>query len=640
MHNGWNGRRGRDRSFYAANRHSFPGEGHAVMPEQPAQPAASPSPAHSTADEQPSVPAVSRGEWIEWVTGHAGIRSAYLSLASHLVLAILLTLLATHPVSQPQRLAPVILDFGPEADDDWGETRGDDATATLIAEATDTDDPAEAAEAEPAEAAAVAAVSEEAEDTAAADRPATQSPAAGEAAGDALAQNTPTDPGMGPATPAPAPAGGGAEKSANHGLAGQAAAARASLGRRAGTARGEAAVARGGSPASEAAVERGLLWLARHQAADGSWKFAHPHCIDPFGNPTQACPCRAKGYIEGHTKASTAIALLPFLGAGNTHLQGPYKEVVYRGLEQLKTTLDIELKELHPGDADFVPTFSGDLYGYGITTLVMAEAFGMTGDPDLEKYAAALATFLARHQHPLGGWRYEIGQPGDITVTGWQVVALKSSQLAGLPVHSDIFRQVDRFLTSLTPPAPPQRGQARLVGEHAGQARDMTRYHYLASFANSTTRQPNECTSAVGLLCRLYTGWKRNDPRLMEGIERLLESKTHPALQLYRNFYLAQILLQTNHPAWSHWNRRNRDYLVRMQVTKTALTDPTHPAFGGGPCEIGSWYLWNPKGATKNTARDRHLEPAGRLAHTALAILTLEVYYRLLPVYTADAVDD
>ena len=193
--------------------------------------------------------------------------------------------------------------------------------------------------------------------------------------------------------------------------------AKVALSHRSGSARGETARARGGSPASEAAIERGLLWLARHQAANGAWSFEHPHCIDPFGRPSQQCLCRTKGYIEGHTKASTSIALLPFLGAGNTHLDGPYKEVVYRGLEQLKTILDIELKELHPDNPDFVSTFSGDLYGYGITALVMAEAFGMTGDPDLERYVNALTVFLARHQHPLGGWRYELGQPGDITVT-------------------------------------------------------------------------------------------------------------------------------------------------------------------------------------------------------------------------------
>lgn len=592
------------------------------MPERPAQ-----------SVEVPLEPTAAVS-WLERATEHVGVRAIYLSLAGHLVLAILLTLWATRLPEPPQRLAPLVLDFGPVDADDIGETQGEDAQATVIAAAERKEEAAEA----PTDDIAEAPPPAENPEAKAADSPAEPprlppavQPAAMRVAGvqpSSIADPQPaTDPGLAAA----AAAGAGRATAAD---------ARQAIGKRAGAARGEAAIASGGSPASEMAVERGLLWLARHQAADGSWSFMQPHCIDTFGNPGQRCECRGKGYIEGRTKASTAIALLPFLGAGNTHIDGPYKEVVYRGIEQLKASLDIELQELHPDAPDFVPTFVGDLYGYGITTLVFAEAFGMTGDPDLERYVAALASFLTKHQHSLGGWRYEPGQPGDITVTGWQVIALKSSQIAGVPIHSDLFRDVDRFLDSLAPPAPIARGQARLVAEPGTEpARDLTRYHYLASYANSTTREPNECTSAIGLLCRLYTGWQRNDPRLLAGVDQLLKSKAHPAIQLYRNFYLAQLLRQLDHPAWPHWNRRNRDYLVMMQATEASLTDPRHPAFGGKACEIGSWYLVNPRGATKETARDRHLAPAGRLAHTALAILTLEVYYRLLPIYKADAIE-
>lgn len=599
------------------------------MPEEPAQ-------LGNTTQPPPEA-----GTWLELAMAHVGVRAVYLSLAGHLVLAILLTLWATRLPEPPRRLTPLVLDFGPVEADDAGETRGDDAKATLIAAAEHDekeaepaveDDETTATSDEPAETETVA------ENEAASSSP-PEMPAATDAApADGLAAARPQGPG--PKQPQPEPGPGGGRPGGAAGGRATVADAKRAVGKRSGAARGEAAIARGGSPASEAAVERGLLWLARHQAANGSWSFEQPHCTDTFGNPGQRCECRAKGYIEGRTKASTAIALLPFLGAGNTHIKGPYKEVVYRAVEQLKTSLDIELKELHPGNPDFVPTFVGDLYGYGITTLALAECYGMTGDPDLERYVAALTSFLQRHQHALGGWRYEPGQPGDITVTGWQVVALKSSQLAGIPIHSDLFRDVDRFLTSLAPPAVSATGRARLVADLGREPeRDLSRYHYLASYANSTTREPNECTSAVGLLCRLYTGWKRDDPRLLAGVKQLLESRAHPALQLYRNFYLAQILLQTDHPAWPHWNRRNRDYLVMMQASPASLTDPRHPAFGGKACEIGSWYLVNPRGATKETARDRHLAPAGRLAHTALAILTLEVYYRLLPIYKADAVE-
>jgi outer membrane biosynthesis protein TonB len=580
--------------------------------------------------------------WAEKVTASNSVRSVYLSLTTHLIVAIILTLWAISPESQSSRLSPVIIDFGTESEQEWGETNGDDNTATLLTEADEKDDPLETSEER--------SDSSEEEVTAPDENQTNQQmqtadPNKEMAPDSPVSEKTATkaQPSLRQVKPKEQQdnknndmqRGGGSRATASS------ADAKVALSHRSGSARGETARARGGSPASEAAIERGLLWLARHQAANGAWSFEHPHCIDPFGRPSQQCLCRTKGYIDGHTKASTSIALLPFLGAGNTHLDGPYKEVVYRGLEQLKTILDIELKELHPDNPDFVSTFSGDLYGYGITALVMAEAFGMTGDPDLERYVNALTVFLARHQHPLGGWRYELGQPGDITVTGWQVVALKSSQLAGAAVHSDIFRQADKFLDSLTPPAPLSRpGRTQVVANKVGgMNRDPTRYHYLASFANSTTREPGECTSAVGLLCRLYTGWSSNDPSLLKGVNQLLKSNTHPALLLYRNFYLAQILLHIDHPAWEQWNRRNRDYLVRMQVTETTRMNQRNPAFGSPPCEIGSWYLTNPNGTTKNAIRDRHLAPAGRLAHTALAILTLEVYYRLLPIYKPVAIE-
>ena len=407
--------------------------------------------------------------WAEKVTTSNSVRSVYLSLTTHLIIAIILTLWAISPENQSNRLSPVIIDFGTEPEKEWGETNGDDSTATLLTEADEKDDPLEPSE-ERSE-------SSDVEVTAPDENQTEQRIQKAQPMEEMVPDNTDPEKTASKSQPSlrqvktkeqQAQSNSGMQGSGETMATASRADAKVALSHRSGSARGETARARGGSPASEAAIERGLLWLARHQAANGAWSFEHPHCIDPFGRPSQQCLCRTKGYIEGHTKASTSIALLPFLGAGNTHLDGPYKEVVYRGLEQLKTILDIELKELHPDNPDFVSTFSGDLYGYGITALVMAEAFGMTGDPDLERYVNALTVFLARHQHPLGGWRYELGQPGDITVTGWQVVALKSSQLAGAAVHSDIFRQADKFLDSLTPPAPlSRRGRAQVVANNS-----------------------------------------------------------------------------------------------------------------------------------------------------------------------------
>jgi hypothetical protein len=340
--------------------------------------------------------------------------------------------------------------------------------------------------------------------------------------------------------------------------------------RRRGADRGAAVRDRGGSAASEAAVERGLEWLARHQAADGSWRFDLSDCRCDGG-------CRDGGTVSS-TTAATGIALLPFLGAGHTQEAGVYREAVTRGLYYLMSRI-----QPTPRGGDLA---EGTMYGQGVATLALAEALGMTKDEMLVRPVRDAVRFIVTAQDSYGGgWRYLPGQAGDTTVTAWQLAALKSAALAGLEVPSPTFDGVCRFLDR--------------VQTQGGAA-----YGYQSPQARS-------CTSAIGLLCRMYTGWDREEV-LDRGLAAL--ARPGPAPQgVYQNFYLAQALLQRDHPAWPRWNARNRDQLVARQA-----------AIGH---EAGSWFFADPETA-----------PGGRLAHTALAVLTLEVYYRLLPIYGHDAV--
>jgi hypothetical protein len=186
-----------------------------------------------------------------------------------------------------------------------------------------------------------------------------------------------------------------------------------------------------------------------------------------------------------------------------------------------------------------------------------------------------------------GGWRYLPGQPGDTTVTAWQVAALKSAQMAGLEAPSPTLDGVVRFLDS--------------VQSHQGTA-----YGY-------RTPAAKPCTSAIGLLCRMYTGWGVDDERLYRGVTTLAKADPAPHA-IYHNFYLAQALVQMNHPRWLRWNARNREQLIFQQARAAH--------------EAGSWFF-----------ADHDTAPGGRLAHTALAVLSLEVYYRLLPIYRQEAVE-
>ncbi|NLE37786.1 MAG: hypothetical protein GX621_07160, partial [Pirellulaceae bacterium] len=183
--------------------------------------------------------------------------------------------------------------------------------------------------------------------------------------------------------------------------------------------RAQLAADRGGTPESEAAVERGLRWLAAQQHKDGSWTFYHPKDMTrrPYADPG----------TETSTTAATAMALLPFLGAGQTHVAGEYQETVARGLYYLNNRANMT-----PHGADLQ---EGTMYAQGLGAIALCEAYGLTRDETLKGLAARAVEFIVYAQDKNGGgWRYTPGQPGDTTVTGWQLMALKSAEMAGLHV--------------------------------------------------------------------------------------------------------------------------------------------------------------------------------------------------------------
>lgn len=327
---------------------------------------------------------------------------------------------------------------------------------------------------------------------------------------------------------------------------------------------------RGGSAASEEAVQRGLRWLAAHQLKDGSWRF------DLRQSPQCRGRCRNHGTIPTTTGA-TGLALLPFLGAGYTHQEGPYKDTVNRGIYYLagraiKTSHGIDLQE-------------GTMYAHGIATIAITEACAMTEDKALRELAQSAVDFIVHAQHPAGGWRYFPQQPGDTTVTAWQLMALKSAQLAGLHVPSTTWHAARRFLDSV-------------------QSDEGSQYGY-------QTRRPRMSTTAIGLLGRMYLGWRRRHPALRRGIHMLGEHGPS-SNDLYFNYYATQVMHHFEGRPWTRWNHAMRDMLIKTQ------SDDGH--------EAGSWQFSEP-----------HTRDAGRLYNTSMAIMILEVYYRYLPLYGQEA---
>jgi hypothetical protein len=338
------------------------------------------------------------------------------------------------------------------------------------------------------------------------------------------------------------------------------------------SARGEGVRYNGGTVQSEESVERALRWLVAHQRDDGSWNFNHitPACMHYCTNPG----------TEGSTTAATGLALLPFLGAGYTHQEGDYQDSIRRALDYLRT----RGTPISYG-TDF---FDGSVYGQGLATIALCEAYGMTHDPSLRDLAQGGIDYIVYCQDAQGGgWRYNPGAPGDTTVTGWMLMALKSGQMARLNVPSPAIFLAERFLTSV-------------------QNQDGSLYGYMS-------RKPRQTTTAVALLCRMYTGWRRDNPGLVQGVGHLAAWGPSPD-NLYYNYYATQVMFHWAGPQWDAWNEKMRELLITSQ--------------GRAAHDSGSWYFAGNHGAA-----------GGRLYCTAVAAMILEVYYRHMPLYSEAAID-
>jgi hypothetical protein len=329
----------------------------------------------------------------------------------------------------------------------------------------------------------------------------------------------------------------------------------------------------GGTTWTEAAVARGLRWMAKHQRPDGSWS------LDRF---SLAADCRGRCDGTGHVRsdsAATSLCLLPFLGAGQTHQQGIYRDVVAQGLHWLITHQDVD------GDLRIDSQRNAGMYAHGQGAIVLCEAYAMTRDEQLRGPAQAAIDFIVAAQHRAGGWRYQPGEDGDTSVLGWQLMALQSARVAGLRVPQNTWRRAQRYLN------------------RALTADGM-------SYAYRPGEGPSHVMTAEALLCRMYMGQPLDDPALRAGLNQLV--RHHPPRtdepNVYYWYYATQALHHAGGAMWEHWNLQLRDVLVQTQRTNG------HAA--------GSW---DPRGP--------HAFAGGRLYVTALAICTLEVYYRHAPIF-------
>jgi hypothetical protein len=342
----------------------------------------------------------------------------------------------------------------------------------------------------------------------------------------------------------------------------------------------------GGTGASEAAVGNGLKWLALHQGDDGRWSLdafdRSAHEKGPaLGGTRFKCNCGGQG-MRNDT-AGTAFGVLPFLAAGVTpRSQNEMKEDYRKNVE---AALKFLVNHQDPKTGDL----GGGMYAHGLAAIALCEAYGLTSDPTLKGPAQKALDFIVAAQDPAsGGWRYTPRSGGDTSVVGWQLMAIKSGQMAGLNVPNPTLVGAEKWLNSV---------QASGGG-----------YGYVAP-------QETPTMSAVGLLCRQYLGWSYRHLGLINGVAYLKQYPPGSVNSIYYYYYATQVMHHMGGDSWSLWNPKMRDMLVNSQDQGRAPRKPH---------QIGSW---SPDG-------DAHGAQGGRIMQTSLSLLTLEVYYRHLPLYS------
>jgi len=295
------------------------------------------------------------------------------------------------------------------------------------------------------------------------------------------------------------------------------------------------------------------------------------------------------GTNKGDTVGATGMALLPLLAAGQTH-KSTAKDNKYRA------NVDAGVKFLtsnQQANGSFKNASTTYMYSHAIVTVALCELLGMSGDKALAPYAQKAVNYIVAGQGANGSWGYQAGTNGDTSIVGWQIQALQSARLCkDLVVDKKAFERCRKFLDAVA------------TGTNKSQ------YGY-SSPAASLTLTP------VGLLCRYYVdGWGPSNPGMAAGVSYLLKSQqpTKNYTDIYYYYYATQVVHFFEGKEWYEtWNPAMRDLLIDLQV-------------GQGKKDAGSW---SPDGNLIGSH-------CGRLGMTCLSLMTLEVYYRHLPLYKRD----
>jgi hypothetical protein len=384
------------------------------------------------------------------------------------------------------------------------------------------------------------------------------------------------------------------------------------------------------------AVKRGLLWLSRHQDSDGKWDWIGytRHCREGLCKcPHGVDPSVARAG-RNFTVGLTGLGLLCFLGSGYTHVELPeemqakvsknYLAMHESYLPTVKKAVEFLISS-QESDGCFTPddmldvNFEGYMYNQGICALALLEAFQLTKDSSLEDPCRRAVAFIEKAQNKnTGGWDYlshgrlegRESQRCDVSVSSWQVMALKSAIDAGLPVDPTVWTRAQKYFGNRTRRTGSMQYGSGKVGEG------------LNFVSEEHVRRDSIGVTSAGLLSKMYLGANLTSRGIQRGASLLIQELPDPhrldakapagaAYNFHTVYYWYYGTLVMFHMGGEYWNTWKESLVAMLKKTQN---------------EKEARGSWDPKGGFLG-------QYGGRLYVTTFNILNLEVFYRYLPLY-------